>query len=552
MLQHIQIRNLVIVRELFLDLEPGMTALTGETGAGKSILVDALGLALGGKADKSLIRNGCDQAEINAVFDISKHQAVRSWLKEQALDSDDECILRRVLSRQGRSRAFINSRPAPQALLRELGSLLISIHGQHEHQTLMRTSTQRELLDAWAGHAPLLQAMKDHYREYGAARRELEELEHQSRERAQRLDYLQFQIDELEKLNLAKDELDTLESRQKRLAHAEELGQELDSLMQTLFEAEPAVQPALARACVQLETLGRLDAGLIPAAELLESARIQVEEAVSLLREQVADIELDPALLEEIDARLGSIHELARKHHVNARELPGLLEQFHQERNTLNNADHALANLEQQVQELDRRCLEVARELSRSRQRAAVKLAETITASMQELGMQGGTFDVAVKPLAPEEMTANGMDSICFMVSANPGQPLSPLAKTASGGELSRISLSIQVATTSCAEIPTLIFDEVDSGIGGATAETVGRLLRQLGKTNQVLCVTHLPQVASQADHQMNVRKVRVGQQTETTIHALNKAQRIEEIARMLGGVTITDQTRAHAREMIG
>jgi DNA repair protein RecN (Recombination protein N) len=552
MLQHIQIRNLVIVRELALDLLPGMTALTGETGAGKSILVDALGLALGGKADKGMIRSGCTQAEINAVFDIGRHKAVQHWLNEQALDSDDECILRRVLSRQGRSRAFINGRPAPLALLSELGSLLLSIHGQHEHQTLMRSATQRELLDAWAGHARLVKTMKDRYREFRATRQQLQDLQQQARERTQRLDYLQFQIDELEKLGLAVEELEQLEIRQKRLAHAEELGRELGSLVQTLFEDEQALQPALAQACVRLEALGRLDENLQPANELLDSARIQLEEAVSLLREQAAGIELDPASLAEIDTRLGSIHELARKHHVNARELPELLEQLQQEKTSLDNADRTLVSLEKQVQTLESRCREAADKLSRSRTRAAQKLADTITASMQELGMQGGVFGVEITPLEQEEITAQGADRICFMVSANPGQPMTPLAGTASGGELSRISLAIQVATTRFSETPTLIFDEVDSGIGGATAETVGRLLRQLGEAGQVLCVTHLPQVASQAHQQLRVSKQTDGRSTETTILALDEKQRVEEIARMLGGARITPQTRAHAREMIG
>ncbi|WP_456374033.1 DNA repair protein RecN [Thiolapillus sp.] len=552
MLQHIQIHNLVIVHELALDLQTGLTALTGETGAGKSILVDALGLALGGKADKGMIRNGSDQAEINAVFDVSQHPSARDWLQHQALDSDGECILRRVLARHGRSRAFINGRPVPQALLSELGSLLVSIHGQHEHQTLMRASNQRMLLDAWADHDPLVQAMKDSYRAYRAANQQFQELQQQSRERNQRLDYLQFQIDELERLDLQETELERLEARQKRLAHAEELGRELGNLVQTLFEDEQAAQPVLARACVQLETLSRLDEHLLPAGELLESARIQLEEAVSLLRDQAACIEYDPALLAEIDTRLGSIHELARKHQVSADRLPELLEQLKKEKNDLDNADQILAGLGQKLMELDKHCRATARKLSRSRTRAARKLAETITASMQELGMQGGVFDVSITPVEEEEPGAHGMDNICFMVSANPGQPLAPLASTASGGELSRISLAIQVATTRFSELPTLIFDEVDSGIGGATAETVGRLLRQLGKTSQVLCVTHLPQVASQAHQQLRVSKQTDGKSTQTTIEALDEHQRVEEIARMLGGARITEQTLAHAREMIG
>ena len=551
MLQHIQIRDLVIVRELALELQPGMTALTGETGAGKSILVDALGLVLGNRADRDMIRSGCDQAEISAVFDISRQPRVRAWLEEQALDSDGECILRRVLARKGRSRAFVNGRPLPQALLAELGGLLVSIHGQHEHQTLMRPATQRRLLDAWAGHDKLLQAMADGYRQFSELGQQLRNLREQARERGRRLDYLQFQIGELEELAPAPGEVEELARRQRRLAHAEELAGALNGLVQALYEDDAAAHPKLARACTRLEELGRLDEDLQPALELLDSARIQVEEAVSLLRDQAAGIEFNPGLLEETDARLARFHELARKHQVAADELPALLQQLREESTALENADQTLADLERQVRDQQEICLRAAERLSRSRQRAAKKLSDIITASMQELGMEGGRFRVEVTQQPEEKLGASGRDEICFMVSANPGQPLAPLARTASGGELSRISLAIQVATTSGTDLPTLIFDEVDSGIGGATAETVGRLLRELGEDCQVLCVTHLPQVAAQAHQQLRVSKQTDGRQTETTIEPLDADQRVEEIARMLGGAKITERTLDHAREMI-
>ncbi len=551
MLQHIQIRDLVIVRELALELQPGMTALTGETGAGKSILVDALGLVLGNRADRDMIRSGCDQAEISAVFDISRQPRVRAWLEEQALDSDGECILRRVLARKGRSRAFVNGRPLPQALLAELGGLLVSIHGQHEHQTLMRPATQRRLLDAWAGHDKLLQAMADGYRQFSELGQQLRNLREQARERGRRLDYLQFQIGELEELAPAPGEVEELARRQRRLAHAEELAGALNGLVQALYEDDAAAHPELARACTRLEELGRLDEDLQPALELLDSARIQVEEAVSLLRDQAAGIEFNPGLLEETDARLARFHELARKHQVAADELPALLQQLREESTALENADQTLADLERQVRDQQEICLRAAERLSRSRQKAAKKLSDIITASMQELGMEGGRFSVEVTQQPEEKLGASGRDEICFMVSANPGQPLAPLARTASGGELSRISLAIQVATTSGTDLPTLIFDEVDSGIGGATAETVGRLLRELGEDCQVLCVTHLPQVAAQAHQQLRVSKQTDGRQTETTIEPLDADQRVEEIARMLGGAKITERTLDHAREMI-
>ncbi len=552
MLRYIQVKDLVIVRELALELTPGMTALTGETGAGKSILIDALGLVLGNKADKGMIRNGRDQAEINAEFDLGDLPGIRQWLQDNALDSEDECIVRRILVRHGRSRALINNRPVPAALLGELGSRLVSIHGQHEHQLLMKNSAQRELLDAYAGHEALFSSMRDAYREYRLKLQQLQELQQQSMDRAQRLDYLQFQIDELRQLQLQPGELDELAVKQRRLANAEQLGGDLSALLQQLFDDERGTQPGLAHACVQLEQLVKLDASLQPASELLESARIQVEEAVSLLQDQASEVEANPQLLADIDQRLADIHELARKHRISARELPDLLEKLSGEQDSLENADITLAQLEQEVRDLEKTAAAAAEKLSASRAKAATRLEKIITRSMQQLGMKGGAFRIEITPLPDAQYTATGMDQITFMVSTNPGQSLAPLAKVASGGELSRISLAIQVATANCSRIPTLIFDEVDVGIGGAIAETVGKLLRQLGTQNQVLCVTHLPQVAAQANQHLQVSKSTDGKTTETRIVTLDQEQRIEEIARMLGGADITRQTLAHAREMVG
>ena len=552
MLQHVQVRDLVIVRELSLELAAGMTALTGETGAGKSILIDALGLALGNKVDKTLIRNGSDQAEISAEFDLEDAPEAKQWLIDNALDNEDACIIRRLMVRQGRSRAFINNRPVPASLLTELGERLISIYGQHEHQLLMKQNAQRELLDAYAGHNGLLSEMRKVFRSYRLKEQQLLELQRQSRDRAQRLDYLQFQVDELKRLQLQPGEMEELERKQRRLANAEQLGQELATLMHLLSDDEQGSQPGLARACVRLEQLSNLDDRLQPALELLDSARIQVEEALSLLHDHASGIESDPRMLEEIDQRLGAIHELARKHRVRPEELPGLLEELLMEQDSLDNADITLAQLEQEVRDLKKAAKQVAGKLTKSRMAAAGRLEKAITHSMQELGMKGGSFSVDIQSLTDEQLSANGNDRVIFMVSTNPGQPLAPLAKVASGGELSRISLAIQVATADCNRVPTLIFDEVDVGIGGAVAETVGNLLRRLGTKNQVLCVTHLPQVASQAHQHLRVSKETDGKTTETRILPLNQEQRVEEIARMLGGVTITEQTLAHAREMIG
>ncbi|WP_456416226.1 DNA repair protein RecN [Thiolapillus sp.] len=551
MLQHIQVKDLVIVRELSLELGAGMTALTGETGAGKSILIDALGLALGGKADKNMIRSGCDQAEINAEFDLGDAAEIKQWLQDKALDSEGECIVRRILVRQGRSRAFINNRPVPAALLAELGSKLVSIHGQHQHQLLMKPSAQRDLLDAYAGHGALVAKMRQVYQEYRRKQQQLQELQHQSLDRAQRLDYLQFQTDELRQLQLLTGELDELAAKQRQLAHADQLGSDLAALIQQLFDDEQGTQPGLARACVRLEQLVGLDKQLQPAAELLDSARIQVEEAASLLQDSASRIESNPQLLEEIDQRLGEIHELARKHRIPAKALPELLDKLCAEMEALENADITLAQREQEVRDLEKATHAAAEKLGKSRSKAAARLEKTITESMQQLGLKGGVFTVDIAPLPEARISASGADQVTFLVSTNPGQPLAPLVQVASGGELSRISLAIQVATANCSQIPTMIFDEVDAGIGGATAETVGKLLRRLGTQSQVLCVTHLPQVASQADRHLQVSKNTKGKTTETRIIPLDEKQRIEEIARMLGGVNITKQSLAHAREMV-
>jgi len=552
MLRHVQVRNLVIVQELSLDLPTGMAVLTGETGAGKSILIDALGLALGGRTDKGMIRPGCDTAEVSAVFDLEEHPGVLEWLEAQELASDGECILRRVLAREGRSRAFVNGRPVPQRLLRELGEQLVEIHGQHEHQRLLRPSVQRQLLDAWAGHDELLQEVATAHAEWQGRKARYEELRAQTEERAQRMDYLQFQIGELERLRPIMESLHSLEQEQKRLANADELGSEVNRLLDLLQEADGSIQAGLTRAALDTERLaGNLAGELAPAAELLESARIQVEEAVSLLQEFGSRIEHDPQRLAEVDRQLGELHDMARKHRTEPERLPRLLEELESEFALLENAESSLAELERQLESSREAYLQACTSLGESRRKAAARLSKKLTASMQELAMEGGRFEIGVEELPEDTGKAHGLDEIRFLVSANPGQPLAPLARVASGGELSRLSLAIQVATADIGTVPTLIFDEVDVGIGGAVAETVGRLLRELGKRRQVLCVTHLPQVAAQGHAHFQVSKERKQKSTRTRITPLDQEARIREVARMVGGSRITPQTLAHAREMI-
>jgi len=551
MLSHLHIQDLVIVHALSLDLRAGMTALTGETGAGKSILIDGLGLALGDKADPAMIRAGCERAEVSAVFDITALPAVQAWLAERELAAGDECILRRVLVREGRSRAFINGSPTTRQALAELGEQLLAIHGQHAHQLLLRPTAQRVLLDAYAGHTALLQRVADAHQRLRHAEQALDALREAARDRASRLEFLRFQVSELDELDLAAGELDELADQQTRLAHAEQLQRDSAALADLLYESDRAVAPTLGRATGLLEQLSRLDPQLDEGRGLLDSARIQVEEAANLLRHYADDVALDPQQLAAVDERLGRAHDLARKHRIEPEALPDHHQTLRAELQQLEHADQAEDQLAAEAASARQDYQAAATALHKSRRKAAKQLAATVTDSMQTLAMAGGRFGVVVDCPADAPPGAHGSDQVRFEVAANPGQPAGPLNKVASGGELSRISLAIQVATAGCDEVPTLIFDEVDVGIGGAVAEIVGQLLSSLGEARQVLCVTHLPQVAAQAHQHLKVSKQTDGRTTLTGIATLAEDDRVAEIARMLGGVKITDQTLAHAREMI-
>ncbi len=551
MLRRLYIRDLVIVRELTLEFAPRMTALTGETGAGKSILIDALGLALGDKANTNLIREGCARAEVTAAFDLAGQPEINAWLAERALDDEDECLLRRVIAAEGRSRAFVNGSPVPIQTLRDLGVRLIDVHGQHAHQSLLRPAAQRRLLDSYGRHDQALAAVTQAYRAFSATTARLDQLRAAAADRANRLDLLRFQVGELREAALPAEELEARHAEQRRLAHAEQLLADTTALAELLYESDAAVQPALARALQMMEELLRLDPTLAEARDLLESARIQVEEAAAQLRDYGGRVEPDPQRLAEIDAELGRLHDLARKHRVAPETLADHLALLEEERAGLEHADETLATLEQAASTSWEEYRRAAARLSELRRATAHRLAEIVTASMQELAMVGGRFAIEVAELSEDQAAVHGRDAISFQVAANPGQSLAPLAQVASGGELSRISLAIQVATAGCGEVPTLIFDEVDVGIGGAVAEIVGRLLRQLGESRQVMCVTHLPQVAAQAHRHQRVSKRTHGDATLTEVTPLDDAARAREIARMLGGVDITPKTIAHAAEMM-
>jgi len=551
MLTHILVKDLAIVSGLELDFEAGMTALTGETGAGKSILIDALGLVLGDKADAQLVRAGCERAEIIAGFDLQACPEARDWLAGQDLDAGDECLVRRLLMRQGRSRAYINGHPATGAQLQGLGERLVDIHGQHAHQSLLRAAHQRDLLDDYGGISTLAAQVADLYRTYHGHDQRLGRLRAESADRAARLELLRYQVQELADLDPDAAAIRALDQEQKRLANLGELQGTTGRLLQRLYEGEPSLHAELSHAGADLETLSDLDARLSATRELVVGAAIQVEEAATNLRHYLDELDLDPGLLEQVEQRLTQVHDLARKYRVPPDRIPETLQAMREELDTLERDDLALETLAEERDQARAAFLAAAERLSDARSQAAQRLSETVTKAMQGLGMGGGRFAVEVTRVQPEAATAQGLDRVEFLVGVNPGQPMQPLAKVASGGELSRISLGLQVATAECGVVPTLVFDEVDVGIGGGVAEIVGGLLRTLGGARQVLCVTHLPQVAAQAHNHLLVRKLTRDGQTYTAIEGLGATERVDEVARMLGGREITRKTLDHAREMI-
>ncbi|MCM8855672.1 MAG: DNA repair protein RecN [Candidatus Thiodiazotropha sp.] len=551
MLIQLQIRNLAIVSSMELELLDGLTALTGETGAGKSILIDALGLALGERADNGMIRAGSERAEVTAVFDLIGQPAASEWLKAQQLDEADECILRRSLNREGRSRAFINGRTVPLQQLQALGNLLVEIHGQHAHQSLIKSIHQRYLLDAYGGQLELARQLAQQFQHYQGDLAQLNSLTAAADERASRLDLLRYQMNELNGLNLTLEELTTLEQDHKRMSHLEQLHDGCSDIINGLDEEQHSLRGQLSRFVESLNQAKQLDEALTEPTEMLDSALIQVDESIAYLRNYLSDLEIDPAKLQRLEERMSAVHDVARKYRVKPEQLMEKLQGIENELDQLENADVALVDMASQVEKQRETYLQLGTHLSSQRQATAKRLGKEISLAMQKLGMPGGKFAVSLNALEIEQAGANGLEQVEFQVSANPGMPLQPLSKVASGGELSRISLAIQVATIRCGSTPTLVFDEVDVGIGGGVAEIVGQMLRTLAADRQILCVTHLPQVAAQAMHHFQVQKTTQKQMTRTAIARLQEEERIHEIARMLGGVQITEQTLAHAQEMV-
>jgi len=551
MLNQINIRDYAIVDELDLELQNGMTVVSGETGAGKSIMLDALGLTLGDRADSGAVRNGAERAEITASFDISNIPEARAWLQQQELDQDGDCILRRVITREGRSRCYINNRPSPIGAVRELSEHLIDIHGQHEHQRLLKKEHHRLLLDQYAGAG--LQAGKTQrtFNEWRKLDKKLRNLTEASDEQAARVQLLSYQIEELDQLSPADGELQDLEQEQKQLANASEILHSGHQLMALTTEGEGDNCLALLNQCLQL--LGNISdqQGVSQVSEMLNSAHIQIEEAGSELRHYLDGVELNPERQMEVEERLSTLYDVARKHKVQPEELPRLHQELADELHSLQHSDEALEQLQLDVHEKLAQFRKEAEKLSAMRAKAARKLSKAVDEQLHNLGMLAANFTAQLTPYEADQLNAMGLEEVEFLISTNKGQQARPLAKIASGGELSRISLAIQVITAQTSSTPTLIFDEVDVGIGGAVAEVVGRLMRQLGERTQILCVTHQPQVASQGHQHLFVSKKARKQQTFTRINRLRTDERVQEVARMLGGIEITERSIEHAREML-
>jgi len=545
MLRALHIRDFVIVAEADISFESGFTVFSGETGAGKSILIDALALALGTRADSSVLRQGATRAEISAVFDTPS--TLTHWLTEHDLQAGDELVLRRVIDSQGRSRAYINGSAVTVTQLREIGEYLIDIHGQHAHQSLLRNDNQRDLLDAHGNHQALRQQVQLAWKAWRVVERQLSLSEQDATSLRASRDKLEWQLSELDRLALQPGEWEEVSAEHTRLANGQSLIDGVALALGLLEENEVSANQLLSNAVQRISQLLRHDTGLQSIHDALESARIGVSEAISDLSAYLSHAELDPERLVMVEDRMRTVFDTARKFKVEPEQLCALHERLQSELTALR-ATADIDALKRRASVLEASYLEAAATLSSARRVAAQALATMVTQAMQTLAMQGGQFEVALSEATP---AGHGQDLVEFLVAGHAGTPARPLAKVASGGELARISLALSVIASRAARVPTLIFDEVDSGIGGAVAEVVGNLLRELGGRHQVLCVTHLPQVAARGQQHFQVSKKMIGDTTQSSIIALKEQARVEEIARMLGGLKITTTTRQHAQEML-
>ncbi|WP_444996059.1 DNA repair protein RecN [Aliikangiella sp. IMCC44359] len=552
MLSRIEIRNFAIIQSLDLDWSEGMTVITGETGAGKSIVIDALGLTLGEKAEQSVIYPNAKQAEVTAIFDLTEKSAATKWLAEHDLNEEDECILRRVVVNGGKSRCFINGRTVTQSQLKNLARLLVDIHGQHAHQTLMHTKEQLYLLDRYANNNDLLRSVSASAQQINEIQKRKKILEQEKEARDAKFELLSYQVEELANANPETSLLNTLEQEHQIAATSQDRLLLTQSGLQWLKDDDNyACLSLLNKTQEQVTQLCSMDKNAANISEILIQAESLLQEAYTELSNYGDKLDSDPEKLNELDEQLSMFHDLARKHHVDLKQLPEHFEQLQAELTQLQSDESELQQIANDYQNALQDYQQKAQKLSQSRQKTAKKLQKLITQKIQGLAMDGGKFEIQIIQ-QDQQISAIGMDSVTFMVSANPGQPLQPLNKVASGGELSRISLAIAVITAEQQLVPCIIFDEVDVGIGGGTAETVGHLLNELSTNRQVICVTHQPQVAACGDQHLVASKTKLTNSTITKVKQLDQQQRIEEIGRMLGGLIISDKTLSHAKEMLG
>lgn len=564
MLTHLTIQNYATVDRLEVEFEPGMTVITGETGAGKSIILGALGFTLGDRADKTIVRTGASKAEIAAEFDTSRIAKANEWLEENDLRSEESpqlCLLRRVVSGDGRSRAYINGSPVNMSSLKTLGEMLIDIHSQHEHQSLLQRSTHQRLLDDFGVDAKLRSKLHSTFRQWQQNHQDLKQLGQQSEENSAQTQLLSYQLSELDELDVGEDETASLEAELKTLSHADDIVSNTQSALQQLDDNDENISSQLNVLLSSLRELPEEQPAISSVISLLENAEIQIEEAINELRSFNDSFEADPERLEQVNARLSALHSVARKHKIKAAELPQLVKDLRSQLDRLENSDAELEKLAANDKMLRDQYLQLAREVSKQRHKAAKKLGKQINEQLQVLGMPHASLEVNFTEADESVPTQNGLESAEFLVATNPGQPAKPLIKVASGGELSRISLAIQVITAQTSEIPSLVFDEVDVGIGGGVAKVVGELLRKLGESTQILCVTHQAQVAGQGHHHFQVAKQAKDKNTVTSIQTLKGEAIVREVARMLGGETageageagkeFSEESLAHAQQMV-
>lgn len=549
MLTHLSINNYTLVDHLDLELDAGMTVITGETGAGKSVMLDALGLALGDRADPDRIRSGEERADINASFDISKLKEPRNWLTEHDLLLEDECILRRVITKEGRSRGYINGQPVTLGQLKTLGEMLIDIHAQHEHQSLLKKETQRKLVDEFAGNESLTEEVRTAYHAWQSTLKRLNTLKDNAEESSARLQLLSYQVEELDQLGLQVGETAELEAEQKQLANGEAILHSSYQLAALFGGEDQSILDGLNRALHIANELPQEIPAIKETCQLLSSAQIQVEEAQLEIERHIDAFQLDPERLQAVEERLSAVFDIARKHRIKPEELTDLHLQLNEELASLTGDDSDLDALEEKVQQQQANFYQLAEQLSAQRKTAGEKLAKQVNQHLKKLAMEHAKLKVDLQTL--DQPNAHGLEDVHLLISTNPGQPMKPLGKIASGGELSRISLSIQVVTAQTSSTPTLVFDEVDVGIGGATADIVGQLLRKLGGKAQIICVTHLAQVAGKGHSHLRVNKQKKGSSAITTLEKLSDDQKVEEIARMIGNDKITQASLDHAKEMI-